>query len=66
MEYLLYLSGGDSGRTICLKKRGCHVINTRQAAGGKDGKSSYYAREGGTYEIEMVRGTVMSVQGGRD
>jgi len=56
MEYLLYLSGGDSGRTISLEKRGCHMISTRRAVGGKDVESSHYARECGTYEIEMVRG----------
>lgn len=55
MEYLLDLAGGDPGRSISLEKRGRHMISTRHAAGGKDGESSYYAREGGTYEIEMVR-----------
>lgn len=48
MEYLLYLSGGDSGRTICLEKRGCHTINTRCTMGGECAESSYYAREGCT------------------
>ena len=52
MEYLLYLSGGDSGRTICLK-RGCHTINTRCIVGGEDAESAYYAREGGTYGMKL-------------
>ena len=33
-----------------------HVISARRAVGGKDGESSYYAREGGTCEIEIVNG----------
>jgi hypothetical protein len=51
MEDLLYLAGGNSGRTIRLERRGCHMISTRPTMGGEGTQSSYYAREGGTYEI---------------
>ena len=48
MEYLLYLSGGDSGRAICLETRARHLI----IRGGEDAEKSYYARECGPYEIQ--------------
>ena len=53
MEYLLHLSGGDSGRTIRLRET-CHVINNHHTMGGQAAECSYYAREGGTYEIEPL------------
>lgn len=48
MEDLLHLSGGDSGRSISLEKKVRQMINTRRRAVRVP--SSYYAREGSTYE----------------
>ena len=34
MKDLLYLTGGNSRRTIRLQRRGCHMISTRRTMGG--------------------------------
>ena len=52
MKYLLYLSGGNPGRTIGLKNGVRDMINSRRAVGGEGAGGSYYAREGGTYETK--------------
>lgn len=52
MEYLLYLSGGDAGRTISLEQTERQMSNAHHEMGGEDMESSYYARERGTYEVE--------------
>lgn len=52
MQYLLDLSGSNSGRTISLRKKICHMVNTRRIVSGEAAESSYYAGEGGTCEMK--------------
>ena len=56
MEYLLYLSGCDSGRTVGLKKKDRQMTITRRGVGGGGAEDSYYAREGCTYEMKWLGG----------